>query len=524
MMSVLGAARSFLARRRPTPIARDAIAQDVFDGHLFSDMLQQAPRLQKMTHALSESAPEMMTAPTDLVGDVFAQLFQHAPKLRAIDEMAPDHLVNQMVMTELAEHPEMRKLRELSRNDEYISAMSAASMSQPLVEVLERRKEEREEAMQRALEAQQAAQAAQAARDALQKAVDDGDEDAIAQLMAGAQAADDAASAAHGAAVDAAQGLADAAGAGMAASIKDAANEAQEQNDLFNAFGRGKGSSTDRMSFAERQALAEKLSASRMSEFVKLIGRWRIQAAAQRVRRTQYGRDVVVGVELGRDLTRVLPVEFVRARMHPALKARFGRDLLNGQLLCRKYEGIERVGMGPIVICIDTSYSMNAQVGKATREAWAKAVAIALLDQAREGDRDAHVILFDDGLDSEYEFPRGGDNFATLLEMCEQFSGGGTSFQPPLARALEVILEKFNHDKRPKADVVFITDGDGHVEDGFAEQWHEERDRIGFRCFGVSVTGDGYGRSSTLDALCTNVRVINDLNDTSVLSDVLATV
>jgi hypothetical protein len=66
-----------------------------------------------------------------------------------------------------------------------------------------------------------------------------------------------------------------------------------------------------------------------------------------------------------------------------------------GELMLYDSQGEQATGQGAVIACVDTSHSMyEAGPGGVTREAWAKACALALLDQARDAGRDFVGILF----------------------------------------------------------------------------------------------------------------------------------
>jgi hypothetical protein len=60
-----------------------------------------------------------------------------------------------------------------------------------------------------------------------------------------------------------------------------------------------------------------------------------------------------------------------------------------GELMLYDSQGEQSTGRGAITAGVDTSHSMYVEgPGVVTREAWAKACALALLDQARHAGRD----------------------------------------------------------------------------------------------------------------------------------------
>ncbi|TQJ57679.1 hypothetical protein FBY34_5543 [Streptomyces sp. SLBN-115] len=112
----------------------------------------------------------------------------------------------------------------------------------------------------------------------------------------------------------------------------------------------------------------------------------------------------------------------------------------------------------PYTECVDTSHSLyEAGPGGVTREAWAKACALALPDQARHCGRDFVGIPFS-AVDKIHVFrfpagrPVGTDR---ILDFAETFLGGGISYQRRLSTAGELLGEEFDDTARPVGDAGF---------------------------------------------------------------------
>jgi uncharacterized protein with von Willebrand factor type A (vWA) domain len=130
-----------------------------------------------------------------------------------------------------------------------------------------------------------------------------------------------------------------------------------------------------RMPFDHRARLAARLRDGRLGEFAELIGRFRRMAAGQRARKTEHAPGELTGVTLGDDLGRLIPSEAAALGV-PALRAAFAARYAEQRLFTYETRGEENTGRGAIIACIDCSGSMAGD-----REAWAKACALALLDQ-----------------------------------------------------------------------------------------------------------------------------------------------
>jgi uncharacterized protein with von Willebrand factor type A (vWA) domain len=200
--------------------------------------------------------------------------------------------------------------------------------------------------------------------------------------------------------------------------------------------------------------LAKRLrSDARLRRIALLAGRFKRIAAAKRRQKVRHGADEIADVEQGGDLARLLPAELARFA-HPRLRLAGLRDLVERQCLQYRLTGIETLGKGPLVVCIDKSGSMDGNP-----DIWATAVALALLDVAQRERRAFALLGFDDAVKYESFVPIGGElPERALFAEC----GGGTDVATALERALAIIEQHPGALK--KADAVLITDGETLTE------------------------------------------------------------
>ncbi|WP_415852307.1 VWA domain-containing protein, partial [Streptomyces albus] len=331
-------------------------------------------------------------------------------------------------------------------------------------------------------------------------------------------AAETAEAAARQAAGDAAQATA-AAAAGIRASVRSAAakaaSAARREAALMRTWGVSPGE-LERLPFDQRARLAERLRTGRLAQWAELIGRFRQLARGERARRVENATGELVGVTLGDDLSRVIPSELAHLGL-PELRAVFAARFAAGELMLYDTRGEENSGRGAVIACVDTSHSMyEAGPGGVTREAWAKACALALLDQARHAKRDFVGILFSsaDRL-KVFRFPADRPaGIVQALDFAETFLGGGTSYQTPLSVAGQLLREEFDDAARARGDIVLITDDECGVTDEWLRGWEETKRLLGFRVFGVAVGApDAAGAGSVLETLCDDLRSVEDLTD-----------
>jgi uncharacterized protein with von Willebrand factor type A (vWA) domain len=491
-----------------------AVESDQFDAMDWADTYGQAAALREMADDLADQHDYT----SELLRDVWTGAYKASPRVRDRDQMDPSRAVNHQVVSALLESPAFEELRRDTVGDAYASAMAVLAQGKALRGMLDHTREARQ-AAQAAIEARrQADQAAQDVAAALQAAADTADDDGnvpgdaeqqLAGALAAAEAADQAADQADGAArqalAQAAPGLRTAARAAAA----QAAEQAREEAELTAGWGVDPGQ-LQRMSFAERAQLAERLSGSRLAGFARLIGRFRAMAVGERARRVEHAPGELVGITLGDDLSRLVPSELAALAV-PALRAEFAVRLAEGRLMVYESRGEDTAGQGAIIALVDCSSSMTQEEAGVTREAWAKACALALLDQARAEGRDFVGILFASKEQQQaFYFPKGRGDIGQVLEFGEHFFGGGTAFAQPLDLAADVLAENWDCDSTRHGDIVLITDGECRVTDEWMQQWRQRKDAIGFRVFGVAVA---HRPGRVLEELCDNLRSVTDLAD-----------
>lgn len=511
-----------------------AVIADRFDRLTWRDTYEQSAGLRD----LSEELSERYDCGGDLLTDVFLAAYKVGPTLRERAEMAPSRLVNHLVITSLVQSPEFDELRRETVGDPYAAAMAVLAQAAALRGMLEHSRHAQEQTEQARKAQQDAEGAATTTVEALQQAADEEDtapaQAADAESTAAAQAADavqqaiDAAEAAARQAAQAAARALAAAAPGIRTGARNAAAKAAEsvrqEAALMRAWGVGS-SELERMPFAQRARLAERLRAGRLAQWAELIGRFRQMADGERARKVENATGELVGVTLGDDLSRVVPCELANLGL-PELRAVFAARYAAGELMLYDSQGEQATGQGAVIACVDTSHSMYTEgPGGVTREAWAKACALALLDQARRASRDFVGILFS-AADRIQVFrfpgdrPAGTGGVLEVLDFAETFLGGGTSYQAPLTVAGELLKEEFNETARTRGDIVMITDDECGVTEEWMRGWNDAKHQLGFRVFGVAIGAPGAaGTGSVLEALCDNLRHVEDLTDVHAAAD-----
>lgn len=392
---------------RPAPSLNGyLVRQDGSDAWLWRQVRAALPKLDELREAGERARP----GSGSLVRDLFALLFKARPVLR--QPRTPSQEVRHRILTSVQESPEYRRLRATTRL--------------------------------------QALPAAEAAAEAFAKL----SADWPAELDPGTTPATCPAASGTG------QGTTPAPGPTWATDrldtlvrqlLRAAAARAEQVVAFVEGWGTAPGPGAT-SSLTDVAALARRVQESDLLRRVALMaGRIKHLAVSKHRLRTRHGTDEVVSIETGRELSRILPQELVALR-HPVLRREFFRRFAEGSLLQVQLEGREALGQGPMIVCLDSSGSMQG-----VREAWAKAVALALLHVAARERRDYALIHFGSREELRvFRFDRGHATAEQVVEALGFAFHGGTDFEAPLGKAVDLVLSsRFN-----RADVVFLTDGE----------------------------------------------------------------
>ena len=295
--------------------------------------------------------------------------------------------------------------------------------------------------------------------------------------------------------------------------------ELDEVESHMRALGIGSGR---QMSAARSLELGDRLLKSKKLRLLaKLVGAFRDVAREARRKRVARVPQEVHAITTGSNLERLLPSELLGLDANRrGLHLDFLRRYVERGLF--EYELHGAASRGPLVVCVDASGSMNG-----SKELWAKAVALTLMEIARREKRRCLAILFSSGHELfEVELLRGGPGHGrradvddeAVLAFAEHFFGGGTSFEEPLRRATDAVASG----RYRRGDVVFITDGEADVSAALVEEIEQKKKKHKFSIRGI-VVDVAASKSHTLDRFCDDVKRVTDLASES-LSDLFSAV
>ena len=236
-----------------------------------------------------------------------------------------------------------------------------------------------------------------------------------------------------------------------AKAVAEADSDVRDSRDAAAAFGMGEGA----LGTNDPRAIASIFQRVRadptLRRICSLAGRFRRMAQSCQRRKTRHGLDDVVGVELGGDLSRVLPQELGRLLV-PELETDTLRRLVERQLFQREHHAVERVAKGPIIVCVDESGSMDGEPVHA-----AKALALALAWIARQQGRWAALVAYSgDSGERSLTLPPGRWNETALAEWLCAFIGRGSTLDVPVREMPRIYAQL--HAPLGDTDVIFVTD------------------------------------------------------------------
>ena len=251
----------------------------------------------------------------------------------------------------------------------------------------------------------------------------------------------------------------------------------------------------------------------RLKRITELAGRLERIAAMKMRSKVKPGVGEIHGIDLGDDLSRLLPSELMALR-HPRLRLALMSRLLQRRALCYGMKGREPQGRGPIVVLLDESSSMREH-GK---DIWSKAVTLALLSTATRQKRAWHLVAFNAHIRREVDVPVGQATPALIQQALDHRCSGGTDFDEPVIRATKII-ETSRTMKR--ADVVVITDGEDSLYVDTVEAATSLTRSHGVSWFVVGVGPDAESYARSLAPIATSTVVVRDTGDSEPIVPVI---
>ncbi|MFO0857062.1 MAG: VWA domain-containing protein [Phycisphaerales bacterium] len=227
------------------------------------------------------------------------------------------------------------------------------------------------------------------------------------------------------------------------------------------------------------------------------------------------------GVERSGDIARMLPSEAVLF-MRPALRLLWHAKRAERALATYRVRGVQQERLiaddagteardaerrkkkqdrGPIIVCLDTSGSMQG-----APETVAKAVTLEAVRIATAEKRECFLYAFSGPTQvAEFDLSDKRGGVQALLEFLGCSFHGGTDVAEPIARA----LKRVETAKWSRADAIIVSDGEFPVPSATSAAVASARKSLHLRVHGLLI---GAGHSAAMTSLCDPVHVFKDWN------------
>ena len=273
---------------------------------------------------------------------------------------------------------------------------------------------------------------------------------------------------------------------------KDAVEGVQELESVTQAMGMGAGEPGS----SDVNAIVTTFKAVRSNpallRICSLAGKFRQLAQGLHKARSKSGFEEVTGLESGGDISRLIPSELMRLGI-PELEIDFLRRFSERQCLCREYEAIEKIGLGPIVIVVDESGSL---VGSKNESA--KAIALTLASIARKQGRWCGLVAFSGGSGHRVlALPPTKWNQVQLYSWLESFIGCGSDQDVPVQEMPAIFTEI----GAPvgNTDLIYVTDAELRISDKKASAFKDWKRTVQARLISLVLNSDPGQLSSISD-------------------------
>lgn len=487
------------------------LVNDKFDIREFTETKRRSKVLLTTEEEMRATYPPFV----DLQQSVYDSLFKGNPELHPEWQIKKSHLMNRELMVQLVETLKFKELRSSTVFDVINSVVGVEVLSTELQQLIMELKKQRE-ALEAMLKAAKDAEAAAGEGEGGEEGEGDGEdeqddntgkkkkrksskkytlaeakklyEDALANFREAMQSPE---------IKEKLQKIA-----------KKTYDAVSETSDLISNWGLGSLVAFQTRPPHEKLVLVNKLRTPKMLRLAALVGRFRKEFSARRLEKIKVGMEEVYDIIQTSEISRLLPSELLRYLM-PELEILFLADFIEGKTLGYALRGNIKKGKGPIVICVDSSGSMDGLA-----EIWSKAIAMVLLEISKEQKRDFYCIHFSSGRKDMHinEFKKEQPiDIEEMIDMAEYFEAGGTEFEPPLNLARSKIGEEGRY---RKADIIFVTDGQAVVRDEWLRAWKIWMQENKICVFSVLI--DSYANSdSAINEFSTSVSKLSNLKETN---------
>ena len=489
------------------------------DIDIYNDIVDQSPVMQQTL----EEGEELLPTFKYLHQDIFLSLYKYKARVLPEVDMHISTRMNRGIISNLINTPEYISLRQTCRMDQFNAALGTEIIGREAIDILreaiEKLKdlEQKKDAMDRLMEEEEKIDELIEDIGDIDELIEDakraGNGSLAAQLEQERQAKEQSVATLKAMANKIAEDcdelieddeLVSEVSTTMGSTLTETGKQVQEVSELCEAWGLGSGENCQ-VAFQNKKDAIERIRRSdKLKKFTDIIGKFKESAIVEQKKKAKHGAVEIKGVTTGDKIQDTLPSDRMNL-CNDTTKGDFYRRMSEHGLLQYSKESNKQKNKGPIIVCVDTSGSMQGD-----EEIWSKALTVGILEVAQMQKRDFACIIYSSHADKPIVIKKDEIAPQKIIDCAERFHNGGTSFEAPLNEALELIKDS----TFKNADIVFITDGDCYVSDNFSRKFKQIKEDKDFRTLGVLVNmGCGHVSDSSLKEFCDNITLVSDIAD-----------
>ena len=489
------------------------------DIDIYNDIVDQSPVMQQTL----EEGEELLPTFKYLHQDIFLSLYKYKARVLPEVDMHISTRMNRGIISNLINTPEYISLRQTCRMDQFNAALGTEIIGREAIDILreaiEKLKdlEQKKDAMDRLMEEEEKIDELIEDIGDIDELIEDakraGNGSLAAQLEQERQAKEQSVATLKAMANKIAEDcdelieddeLVSEVSTTMGSTLTETGKQVQEVSELCEAWGLGTGENCQ-VAFQNKKDAIERIRrSSKLHKLTDLVGKFKESAIVEQKKKAKHGAVEIKGVTTGDKIQDTLPSDRMNL-CNDITKGDFYRRMSEHGLLQYSKESNKQKNKGPIIVCVDTSGSMQGD-----EEIWSKALTIGILEVAQMQKRDFACIIYSSHADKPIVIKKDEIAPQKIIDCAERFHNGGTSFEAPLNEALELIKDS----TFKNADIVFITDGDCYVSDNFSRKFKQIKEDKDFRTLGVLVNmGCGHVSDSSLKEFCDNITLVSDIAD-----------
>ena len=489
------------------------------DIDIYNDIVNQSPVMQQTL----EEGEELLPTFKYLHQDIFLSLYKYKARVLPEVDMHISTRMNRGIISNLINTPEYISLRQTCRMDQFNAALGTEIIGREAIDILreaiEKLKdlEQKKDAMDRLMEEEEKIDELIEDIGDIDELIEDakraGNGSLAAQLEQERQAKEQSVATLKAMANKIAEDcdelieddeLVSEVSTTMGSTLTETGKQVQEVSELCEAWGLGTGENCQ-VAFQNKKDAIERIRrSSKLHKLTDLVGKFKESAIVEQKKKAKHGAVEIKGVTTGDKIQDTLPSDRMNL-CNDITKGDFYRRMSEHGLLQYSKESNKQKNKGPIIVCVDTSGSMQGD-----EEIWSKALTVGILEVAQMQKRDFACIIYSSHADKPIVIKKDEIAPQKIIDCAERFHNGGTSFEAPLNEALELIKDS----TFKNADIVFITDGDCYVSDNFSRKFKQIKEDKDFRTLGVLVNmGCGHVSDSSLKEFCDNITLVSDIAD-----------